>query len=62
MSQYTKQEAIKVLEVGQAKMEVAKTKEEALAVLKEVGQEVSYAPTFRCLVMGKAPEESIRWS
>jgi hypothetical protein len=61
MARYTKQEAIKVLEVGKAKMDAAKTRDEALAILKEVGQEISYTPTFRCLVMGQTPEDSIKW-
>ncbi len=61
MQQYTKQEAAEVLKVGKAAMDAAKTKDEALAILKEVGKEVSYTPTFRCLVMGQTPEESIRW-
>ena len=61
MQKYTKGEAVQILEVGQAKMEAAQTKDEALEILKEVGGEVAYTPTFRCLVMGKKPEESIRW-
>ena len=61
MEKYSKAEAIKVLEVGQAKMAEAKTKEETLEILKEVGKEISYTPTFRCLVMGQTAEASIRW-
>lgn len=62
MKQYTKQESVEVLRVGKAKMDKATTKEEALAVLKEIGKEVAYTPTFRCLVMGHKPEDSIRWN
>jgi hypothetical protein len=61
MANYTKEEAIEVLRVAKAKMDKATTKEEALAILKETGEEVSYTPTFRCLVMGHAPEDSIKW-
>ncbi len=61
MEKYTKQEAVEVLKVGKASLDAATTKEEALNILKEVGKEVSYTPTFRCLVMGQTPEESIRW-
>jgi hypothetical protein len=58
---YTKEEAIAVLEVAEAKMKMATTKEEALAILKETGTEVGYTPAYRCLVMGKRPAESIHW-
>lgn len=61
MEHYTKEEAVKVLEVCKAKMDEAKTKEEALEILREAGKEVGYKPAFRCLVMGETPEESIRW-
>ena len=62
MAQYTKEEAVKVLEVSQAKMAEAKTRDEALEILREAGKEVAYTPAFRCLVMGKTPEESIKWN
>jgi len=58
---YTKEEAVQILEVGKAKMDAAQTKDEVLVILKEVGAEVAYTPTFRCLVMGQKPEESIKW-
>jgi len=61
MERYTKDEAVKVLEVCKAKMDEAKTRDEAVEILKEAGKEVGYTPAFRCLVMGKTPEESIRW-
>ncbi|MGD0794294.1 MAG: hypothetical protein ABR958_01695 [Dehalococcoidales bacterium] len=61
MAQYTKQEAVEVLKVGKASMEVAKTKDEAIAILTEVGKEVGYKPTFRCLVLGQNPEQAITW-
>lgn len=61
MGNYNKTEAVEILQVAKAKMDAATTKEEALAVLKEAGHEVSYTPTFRCLVMGVAPEQSIGW-
>lgn len=61
MAGYSKKEAVEILQVGKAKMDAAQTKDEALAVLKEVGGEVAYSPTFRCLVMGHEPEESIKW-
>ena len=62
MHQYTKDESIEVLRVGKAKMDKAVTKDEALAVLKEIGKEVAYTPAFRCLVMGHKPEDSIKWN
>jgi DNA primase large subunit len=61
MARYTREEAVKVLEVSKAKMDEAKTRDEALAILREAGKEVGYTPAFRCLVMGQTPEESIRW-
>ncbi len=61
MAQYTKEEAIKVLEVSQAKMVEAKTKDETLAVLKEAGDEVGYKVAFRCLVAGLSPDKAIKW-
>jgi hypothetical protein len=62
MQKYSKEEAVEVLRVGQAKMAKATTKEEVVEILKEVGPEVAYTPTFRCLVMGQTPEEAIRWA
>lgn len=62
MHKYTKQEAIEVLRVGEAKMDKATTKEEALEILKEIGTEVAYTPAFRCLVMGHKPEDSFKWN
>jgi len=62
MEQYTKEEAVKVLDVCKAKMDIAKTRDEALEILREAGKEVGYKPAFRCLVMGKTPEESIKWN
>lgn len=59
--EYTKEEAVPILRVGKAKMDEAQTRDETLEILKEVGGEVGYAPTFRCLVMGVSPEESIKW-
>jgi len=61
MKPYTKEEAVKVLEVSQAKMAEAKTRDEALEILREAGKEVGYTPAFRCLVMGQTPEASIKW-
>ena len=61
MEKYTKAEAVKVLEVSKAKMAEAKTRDEALEILREAGKEVGYTPAFRCLVIGKTPEESIKW-
>lgn len=58
---YSKQEAIEVLTVSKAKMDKATTRDEALAILKEAGEEVAFKPAFRCLVMGEAPDKAIRW-
>jgi len=33
----------------------------ALSMLEYAGDEVGYAPAFRCLVKGLSPEDSIRW-
>jgi len=61
MKRYTKAEAVPILEVSKAKMDEAKTRDEALEILKEAGNEVGYTPAFRCLVMGQTPDQSIRW-
>lgn len=61
MSQYTKKEAAEVLAVAKRHLDTVQTKDETLAILKETGAEVSYAPTFRCLVIGMSPEDSIKW-
>jgi hypothetical protein len=61
MEPYTKAEAVKVLEVSKAKMDEAKTRDEALAILREAGKEVGYKPAFRCLVLGQIPEQAITW-
>lgn len=61
MANYTKTEAIQILEVAKAKMDEASTKDEALDILREAGQEVAYTPAFRCLVMGVPPDKSVRW-
>lgn len=61
MEQYTKEEAVKVLEVCKAKMDEAKTRDEALEILREAGKEVGYKPAHRCLVLGQKPEQAITW-
>lgn len=57
----TKDEAVKVLTDAQGDMKKAKTKEDALAVLKATGGKVGYTPAFRCLVQGLEPDKSVRW-
>ncbi len=61
MSQITREEGIETLTKAQKELAAATTKDEALAVLRGAGALVGYAPTFRCLVSGKEPEQSIRW-
>lgn len=58
----TREEGLEALTKGKQTLAESTTKEEVLAVLKDIGEKVGYAPAFRCLVAGKAPEQSIRWS
>ncbi len=62
MSKITREEGVAALAQAQKDLADSSTKEETLAVLKEVGKQVGYAPAFRCLVSGTEPEQSIRWS
>lgn len=32
-----------------------------MAILEVAGDKIGYAPAFRCLVKGLAPEDSIKW-
>jgi len=57
----TKAEGIDLLKKAKAKMARATTKDETLAILKEAGSAVGYAPAYRCLVAGTEPENSIKW-
>ena len=60
--QLSREEAILFLTRQRDEMDDnAHTKEEAINVLAETGAKIGYAPTMRCLVMGIAPEDSIRW-
>jgi len=56
-----RENAIFALIEAQSKMAEATTKEQVLAIMKEAGKAATYTPTFRCLVMGMSPEESIKW-
>jgi len=61
MGNMTRDEGIKALKDAQGKLAKASTKDETIAVLAEAGKAVGYAPAMRCLVAGKAPEDSIKW-
>lgn len=56
-----RENAIFALTNAKAKLDVATTRDEALAILKEAGKAAAYSPAFRCLIMGMSPEDSIRW-
>ena len=62
MSKITREEGVAALAQAQKDLEASSSKEQVLAVLKEAGTKVGYAPAFRCLVSGSEPEQSIRWS
>jgi len=57
-----KQDAIYTLVEAKEQMDKAKTKGEALDVLRRAGSAVGYAPAMRCLVAGIEPEKSVRWN
>ncbi|MDD2731423.1 MAG: hypothetical protein PHW33_04865 [Candidatus Portnoybacteria bacterium] len=57
----TKAEGVKALEDAKGKLAKASSRDETLAILLEAGKAVGYSPAMRCLVAGKAPEESIKW-
>ena len=57
----TKEEAIQNLVDARGKMDKAETKADVIDILQEAGAAVGYKPTMRCLVMGKAPDLSIKW-
>lgn len=61
MGSITKEEAVGILTEAKKKLAKATTKDETLAVLKEAGGKVGYAPAMRCLVAGVEPDKSVRW-
>ncbi len=57
----TREQGIEVLKEALVELEKTMTKEKTLAILLATGKAVGYSPTFRCLVAGKEPEQSIKW-
>ena len=57
----TREEGIQILKDAETEMAKAKTKEDAIGVLRKAGDAVGYAPAMRCLVAGNIPENSIKW-
>lgn len=56
-----REEAIAILRRSQQFLQGDMTWADAKEELKAVGSQVGYTPAFRCLVMGQAPEDSVRW-
>lgn len=61
MGNMTKADGVKALEEAKGKLAKATSKDDTLAILLEAGKAVGYSPAMRCLVAGKAPEDSIKW-
>lgn len=57
----TKAEGVEILKDAQKKLQKATTKDETLAVLKDAGSKVGYAPAMRCLVANVEPDNAIKW-
>lgn len=45
----------------QKQYKAANTKGELETVLRQAGSELGYKPVFRCLIMGKRPEDAVMW-
>lgn len=59
--QLSREEAINILTMQRDNMVEAETKAQTMEILAIAGKAVGYAPAFRTLVMGVAPEDAIRW-
>ncbi len=58
----TREEAVEYLTMQQDLMaDAMDDAKKVLNILEQTGDKVGYAPAFRCLVKGIAPEESVRW-
>jgi septal ring factor EnvC (AmiA/AmiB activator) len=57
----SKTEAVAILQSAKQELDATSNKEDFVSVLASAGQKVGYSPAFRCLVMGKDAEDSVRW-
>jgi hypothetical protein len=61
MERMAREEAVQYLTMQRDLAKDCQTKDEFAKILSETGDAIGYTPTFRCLVKGLEPEESIRW-
>ncbi len=67
MPKITKQEAMEALYRAKEQLEMidddgASAKQATLNILADAGKTVGYKPAFRALVLGKPPEDAIKWN
>lgn len=61
MPKLSRDEAIESLYRSKEVLETVTDKQQTINVISEAGNTVGFKPAFRALIMGKSPEDAIKW-